>query len=1093
MPSRCRSVLLSLCLFALIIAPLWAQTSLSGALGGGVRDAHGAAVAGARIAAVNQETGERVEVQSGADGSYRFLELKPGEYRLRVTAVGFADWLLERATVEVGRRTEVAVTLNVAGHKETVEVREEAPAVNTATPDFASNLTTATLENLPINGRRWSNFALLTPGANLDGDFGLISFRGISGLLNNSMVDGADNNQAFYSEERGRTRISYVISQASVREFQVNTANFGAEYGRAAGAVVNSVTRSGGEHFHGHLFYYDRDNRLGATNAFTVVPVQVNGAWTTEHVKPLDRRQQMGGAVGGPIVTSSIPKDKLFYYVSADVQRRDYPGVGAAGNPSRLFAPPCVTRAHYNIMSVANRALVQVCTYDELYTLTRNVMPLYSTDSQAITAFDSGIQYLNSLLGEVPRRADHQIYFAKLDYRLRHRQLLSVSYNHVSWGSPAGVQTEPVVQRGVASFGYSGVQVDMLSARLTSILNSHLTSQLRYSLSRDYEYQTPQKPAPGEPVGANGLAPQVNVLNDSSGFSFGTPATMPQRALPDEFRNEVAETVSWLHGRHLVKFGGDLNLVRDRMNNLYAANGAYSYSYRDDFFADLYQWQNQTGTLFRGYSSFDEGFGPVAWSFHTLDTAVFAQDEWRVARRLVLSFGLRWEHEAMPAPQAPNVLLPGTESFPAFYGNFGPRFGFAWDPTGTGKTAVRGGYGIFYARINNSTISSALTNTGAATAQRTYQFCYTVTSYCSLVGPVFPNLSAGDPYTTSLGGNVVEFARNMREPSIQQADLIVERAVAHNTILSASYLLSLARELPNFIDTNLDPASRVQVEYTFDSDYYSGAQGPYYGHKLIVPVYKSRLNSAFQTITEIRSNVNASYNAFVVQLHKVVSEGLGFRVNYTWSHALDNNQSSTTYTTYNNTLSPAPFTYYYDGVAHTVTRPDYGNSTFDVRQRLNATMHWSPRPLRHHHGVMHTALNHWTISPIVQVATGRPFSEYVSGNPPVSTCAGCLGYMGTGGNLRLPFLQRNSFRMGDFYNVDLRLLRRIRINEHQHVEVLAEAFNLFNHQNITSRSHTYYTVYKSTLEYDSNFDTPTGAANTIYREREVQLGVRWYF
>jgi hypothetical protein len=148
-----------------------------------------------------------------------------------------------RVTVEVGRTTGVGIAFAVAGGSQVVEVRDEAPAVNTTQPDFATNINDAAITNLPINTRRWSNFALLTPGSTLDGNYGLISFRGMSGLLNNSTVDGVDNNQAFFSEERGRTRISYVISQAAVQEFQVNTSNFSAEYGRSAGAVINAVTR----------------------------------------------------------------------------------------------------------------------------------------------------------------------------------------------------------------------------------------------------------------------------------------------------------------------------------------------------------------------------------------------------------------------------------------------------------------------------------------------------------------------------------------------------------------------------------------------------------------------------------------------------------------------------------------------------------------------------------------------------------------------------------------------------------------------------------------------------------------------------------
>ncbi len=184
----------------------------------------------------------------------------------------------------------------------TVEITAEAPVINTSQQDFSSNINQTSINELPINGRRWSNFALLTPGAVPDGTFGLISFRGISGLLNNNTIDGGDNNQAFFAEERGRTRISYSISQAAIREFQVNTSSYSAEYGRSAGGVVNAVTKSGTNEFHGQVFYYQRNNKWGARNPLATNTVNVNGVFTPVGIKPEDVRHQFGGTIGGPIV-----------------------------------------------------------------------------------------------------------------------------------------------------------------------------------------------------------------------------------------------------------------------------------------------------------------------------------------------------------------------------------------------------------------------------------------------------------------------------------------------------------------------------------------------------------------------------------------------------------------------------------------------------------------------------------------------------------------------------------------------------------------------------------------------------------------------
>ena len=233
-------------LFVSLIAtpPANAQSTTDGAIGGTVTDQSGAVVPNASVTTTNLGTAGTSTGTTDASGRYQIIHLQPGFYSLEVSANGLAAFKATRITVEVGRTTTIDARLNVATASETVVATAEAPVITTDRADFSTNINQTTIENLPMNGRRWSFFALGTPGAVPDGGFGLVSFRGISGLLNNNTVDGADNNQAFFSEERGRTRISYSTSEASIQEFQVNTSNYSAEYGRAAGGVVNAVTKS---------------------------------------------------------------------------------------------------------------------------------------------------------------------------------------------------------------------------------------------------------------------------------------------------------------------------------------------------------------------------------------------------------------------------------------------------------------------------------------------------------------------------------------------------------------------------------------------------------------------------------------------------------------------------------------------------------------------------------------------------------------------------------------------------------------------------------------------------------------------------------
>ena len=310
--------------------------------------------------------------------------------------------------------------------------------------------------------------------SNSDG-FGLLSFRGISFLLNNNQVDGADDNQAYFSEARGRTRTSYAISQAAVQEFQVNTSNYSAEYGRSAGGVVNTITKSGGNQYHGELFFYDRDNAIGgAVNPYTLLTVPAgNGTYNTVPYKPTDRRLQYGFGVGGPIL-----RDKLFWFYSYDQSHRNFPGTARAPDPNDTFAAADPNLPTGSTCTTTSFSSAQLNLQTEGDYNACAIAAAYGTTYQAGAAYyTQGLNILSTYLGPVPRVQDQVINLPKIDYQINDRERLSMTYNRLRSSSPNGVQTQASNTYGVASFGNDFVKEDFGITRLTSVLSTSVVKR----------------------------------------------------------------------------------------------------------------------------------------------------------------------------------------------------------------------------------------------------------------------------------------------------------------------------------------------------------------------------------------------------------------------------------------------------------------------------------------------------------------------------------------------------------------------------------------------------------------------------------------
>jgi outer membrane receptor protein involved in Fe transport len=1068
----------SLLVFALS-AVAFAQSTTTGSIGGVVSNPNKEVVPGASVTVKNIGTNKEDTATTDDTGRFKVANLQPGNYAVTVNSSGFSPMTVENVVVEIGRETTLEVALSVGPVTGTVDVSAEAPVINTTQQDFSTNINQTSINELPINGRRWSNFALLTPGAVPDGTFGLISFRGISGLLNNNTIDGGDNNQAFFAEERGRTRISYSISQAAIREFQVNTSSYSAEYGRSAGGVVNAITKSGTNEFHGGAFYYQRNNKWGARNPLATRTELINGVFTPVGYKPEDVRHQFGGTIGGPIV-----KDKAFFFFSYDQQNRDFPGLSIFSSSSFLN------------LSTANRNAI----------IARGV-----TSAQV----DTALSFLNSISGPVPRTGDQKLLLPKLDWTINDKNTLTVSYNRLRWESPAGIQTQATNTRAIDNFGDDFVNIDAVNVKLASTLSPNLLNEFRMQWGRDNETQFSQPPAPGEPTnGPGGRSPQTFIQN---GFSFGMPEFLERAAFPDERRWQFANTLTLTSGNHTLKWGGDINFVKDIINNLRFMGGEFNYTGTNglpDFIVDYTNFTTNgairalvpgaanSATANNGFcvgstrragkcyaGNFNQGFGVLGLNMKTTDLNFFLQDDWRVTPRFTLNLGLRYEYQLNPDPINVNPALPQTNNKVDDRNNFGPRIGFAYDLSGDGKTSIRGGWGLYYGRVINSTVYNTLVNTGVGIDRGQRQFTTSATNLptactgtnpptnadnCALL-PIYPNLL---PSSNPPVGAVQFFSDDFQLPQIHQWDFIVEREIARNTVVSASYLGSFGNSLPNFVDTNLPAPTRLVAM--------SVVGGPFNGQTYLTPLFTgSRPNTSFAQLTEIRSDVFSKYHALVLQANRRLTKGLQFQTNYTLSRASDNGQSSVTFTSNN-----LPFN------AFDQSGED-GLSAFDRRQKFVASVVYSPNPFKD--GAAKHIFNGWTIAPILNAFSGQRYTGNISGgiNPQsfgfASNQTPGGGANGSGGATRFALVPRNFFKQPNIWYLDARLSRRFSITENTKVEFLVEGFNVFNRTQVTTVQTTLYNLSGSTLTFNTPFASTTGADSTLFRERQVQFAARFEF
>ncbi|HTR34514.1 MAG TPA: TonB-dependent receptor [Bryobacteraceae bacterium] len=958
----------------------YSQSSVASAtLNGTVTDPTGAVIADAQVTAVNTRTGLSRTTATTDAGLFTFPDLPVGPYDLSVEKTGFKAVKRTGTTLTVGAVVTIDIALEVGLPQEVVNVTAEAPVVETTRSQTSTAIPSEAVSELPLNGRNFLDVMLTAPAVVRDptrgGD---LSFGGQRGTANSLLIDGSDANNVFFGQSTGRAgtgRNPYSFSQDAIQEFQVNTNTFAAEIGRAGGGVLNVITKSGTNAFHGTVFEFFRDKALNANQ------------WENNR-RGIPKRayhfNQFGGNIGGPVV-----KDKLFFFFDYDGQRNTTP------NPVFLqVAPPA--------------------------------------DALSQQAFQSLQQYLTPYSNGL----NNDVYLGKVDWNISSAERLTVRYNANRFVGKNFENTGPSSAMGHT--GNSNVTTDNIAAIHTLTIGTASVLESRFIFTRD-----------NEPGFANSDAPEAFIRqNGATVLSIGRNDFSPRYTNAKTY--QWAEAYSLITGRHLFKFGLDMDF--QSIDNYFPGNfsGSFTFNSYADFAAD------KPFSLTQAFAGANTA-GPLSKP-NVNEYAFYAQDSWRMTDRLTLNYGLRYDFfdYAQPTVSNPDAGLAAaglnTSRINLDENNIAPRFGFAYRIDNEGKFVVRGGYGIYYGRTPSILTGTAFTQNGIQV--QTYTLFNNI--------PAYPNILSAPP-ALSRTPDIYVFAPDYVQPLTQQWSLNLERQLGNNYAVTVGYLGVRGEHLTRTRDINLLPEVPLQGSFS------DGTPVTYYRHP-------GRVNPNFGRISVFDSGADSIYHGGFIQLTKRFSGGLQLQTSYTFSKVIDDAPDFTSVVVgtddaknAQNTLNP---------------NLERGRGNADIRHRFTFSGVWDINYAKSlQNAVWRALLSGYELSTISSVQSGRPYDVTVNSD------------VNNDGNTRTdrpPYLGRNTANGPNFMDVDMRFTRDIPLYaERVRLKLIFEAFNLTNRANYSSLLTTQYNFNATTKVFTPapGFLTPT----TTFDPRILQLAAKITF
>jgi Carboxypeptidase regulatory-like domain len=999
----------ALCLLAFSVPILAQNASLTGI----VKDPRDAAVSGAALTLTNKDTGVSISTKSDAGGDYTFSAIKPGKYSLKAEQAGFKTFLHNELTLLVDERSRLDVVLQIGEAATVVTVEANVGGVQTESSSLGEVVTNTKIVEVPLNGRFFLDIALLTagtvaPSTNNRTFLAVPSGIGISGINASGAREDATNYMfdGINLSDMVQNQITFQPNIDMIQEFKVQTNAFTAEYGRNAGIIINGVSKSGSNGFHGTAYEFVRNEIFDAKNYFD----------PAGPITPF-KRNIYGYSVGGPII-----RNRTFFFTSYEGRQ------GREQATLKTQVPTDAQRA-----TATNPVIVKL-------------LGLIPAPNDSTGTFFQGV---------APRRRSLNQFTGRIDHSFNERNVIFGNFL-----SNRDERTEPTLQgNNLPGFGDSRPATrEFLALGYNHVFTPTITNEFRAGMNRVKIAFNPVYTADPATFGITSPSTVFPDVVISGGAVFGGISGFPQGRGDTTF--QYSDTVSWIRGRHSIKFGAEYRRFRNNnFNN--GTGGVLNFANLASFLAGTASSSTQTSL-------------PATPGYRVNALGIFVQDDFKVSARLTVNMGIRWEYNGVPSEIhnrlgiydfTKNVVTQvGTNGFDGPYNkqftNFGPRLGFSYDPFGKGKTVIRAGSGIYFDQPVTNVIGGLSTNPPFSSSVN-------ITSNVNLSAPF-----SQPPGSSSAIGSVDP---NFKSGVVYSYNFNIQQEVL-NTVVQISYVGSQSRHL------------------RLTGDYNQGVNG-----LRPIPNYSS--------IGVQESVSNANYNGLWLSANKRMTKDVTFSASYTFSKSIDNNSVSSS--------NPQIQNFYNIGAEHAL-------SDFDARHRFVFSGVYLV-PFKADNGFTKRLVEGWSISPIVNLQTGNPFSPIVAltrtltpGTPPVPGTIYNSGSLEAfdrpnlvqGQSLLVPnpnptqyinpaaFVRanlafgnagRNILTAPGLQDIDVALSKNTVIKERVSLQFRAEAFNIFNHPNFAQPVNAFTAA---------TFGQITATRTTrgdLGSSRQLQLGMKLIF